>query len=115
MQSGIHYSADIMLTFLNQLLGRRPDTMRARVEIYTWQTCPFCIRAKWLLDWKGIPYTEYKIDGDSLARDRMADRADGRRSVPQIFVNDQHIGGFDDMDALNRRGLLDPLLQQTPN
>ena len=65
----------------------------ANVEIYTWRTCPFCIRAKELLDKKGVKYTEYSIDGDETARNKMADRSDGRRSVPQIFVNDVHIGG----------------------
>ncbi|MEB3269419.1 MAG: glutaredoxin 3 [Leptolyngbya sp.] len=82
------------------------------VEIYTWSRCPFCIRAKGLLDRKGVNYTEYCIDGDEAARADMADRANGRRSVPQIFINDQHIGGCDDLHALERQGQLDPLLAQ---
>ncbi|MBD2093180.1 glutaredoxin 3 [Microcoleus sp. FACHB-1515] len=85
--------------------------MSATVEIYTWRTCPFCIRAKALLDKKGVEYTEYAIDGDEAARSKMAQRANGRRSVPQIFINDQHIGGCDDIYALNAQGRLDPLLQ----
>ncbi|WP_416669114.1 glutaredoxin 3 [Egbenema bharatensis] len=85
--------------------------MAANVEIYTWSMCPFCIRAKALLDKKGVEYTEYCIDGDEAARAEMADRANGRRSLPQIFINDQHIGGCDDLHALNSRGKLDPLLQ----
>lgn len=84
--------------------------MTANVEIYTWSTCPFCIRAKALLDRKGVAYTEYCIDGDEAARSKMAQRANGRRSVPQIFINDQHIGGCDDIHALNAQGKLDPLL-----
>ena len=62
--------------------------MAAKVEIYTWRTCPYCIRAKNLLAQKGVEFIEYKIDGDELARNKMAQRANGRRSVPQIFIND---------------------------
>ncbi|MBE9179131.1 glutaredoxin 3 [Oculatella sp. LEGE 06141] len=85
--------------------------MAPNVEIYTWSTCPFCIRAKALLDRKGVHYTEYVIDGDEAARADMAERANGRRSVPQIFINDQHVGGCDDLHALNSQGKLDQLLQ----
>lgn len=99
-----------MLKALNSFFKRHPDQVKAKVEIYTWQTCPYCIRAKLLLWWKGVNYTEYKIDGDGAARVRMAERANGRRSVPQIFINDQHIGGCDDLYALDRHGKLDPLL-----
>lgn len=85
----------------------------ATVEIYTWKTCPFCRRAKQLLDDKGVTYTEYAIDGDEAARDAMMTRGnDGRRSVPQIFINNQHIGGCDDLYALERRGRLDEWLAQ---
>ncbi|KKD38311.1 glutaredoxin 3 [Limnoraphis robusta Tam1] len=84
--------------------------MAAQVEIYTWSTCPFCIRAKSLLNNKGVEFTEYVIDGDEDARDKMAKRANGRRSVPQVFINDQHIGGCDDIHALEAAGKLDPLL-----
>ncbi len=83
--------------------------MQPKVEIYTWSRCPFCIRAKALLDKKGVDYTEYCIDGDEVARDEMAQRA-GRRSLPQIFIDDQHIGGCDDIQALERKGSLDSLL-----
>jgi glutaredoxin 3 len=91
-------------------LGRRPLPVKANVEIYTWQTCPYCIRAKLLLWWKGVNFTEYKIDGDGGARLRMAARANGRKTVPQIFVNDSHIGGCDELYALDSKGGLDPLL-----
>ncbi|MEO0684136.1 MAG: glutaredoxin 3, partial [Cyanobacteria bacterium J06649_11] len=82
-----------MLDFLNPLLGRNPQSIKANVEIYTWQTCPYCIRAKMLLWWKGVKFTEYKIDGDAEARNVMAERANGGRTVPQIFINNQHVGG----------------------
>jgi glutaredoxin 3 len=85
--------------------------MAAKVEIYTWSSCPFCIRAKALLNKKGVEFTEYCIDGDEQARAKMSDRAHGRTSVPQIFINDQHIGGCDDIYALDRSGGLAPLLQ----
>lgn len=84
--------------------------MTPTIEIYTWSSCPFCIRAKALLDKKGVQYTEYCIDGDEAARAKMAQRSQGRRSLPQIFINNQHIGGCDDIYALNAKGQLDPLL-----
>ncbi|ACK71699.1 glutaredoxin 3 [Gloeothece citriformis PCC 7424] len=84
--------------------------MSANVEIYTWSSCPFCIRAKALLSKKGVDFTEYCIDGDEQARTEMAQRSHGRRSLPQIFIDDQHIGGCDDLYALDRNGQLDPLL-----
>ena len=86
----------------------------ANVEIYTLSTCPFCRRAKQLLDQKGVNYTEYPVDGDEAARDAMVTRGtNGRRSVPQIFINDQHIGGSDDLYELEHQGQLDELLAQT--
>ncbi len=101
-----------MLDFLNPLLGRSPEKSRANVEIYTWQLCPYCIRAKLLLWWKGVDFTEYKIDGNEAARTKMAERSQGRSSVPQIFINDRHVGGCDDLYALDGQGQLDPLLAQ---
>ncbi|AFY68771.1 glutaredoxin 3 [Thalassoporum mexicanum PCC 7367] len=86
--------------------------MSKKVEIYVWSRCPFCIRAKSLLDQKGIDYIEHVIDGDEQAREQMVARgSDGKRSVPQIFVDDQHIpGGFDGISTLDRQGKLDALL-----
>ncbi|MFN7518934.1 MAG: glutaredoxin 3 [Dolichospermum sp.] len=84
--------------------------MTAKVEIYTWSTCPFCLRAKNLLNNKGVNFTEYSIDGDEDARAKMAQRANGRRSLPQIFINDHHIGGCDDIHGLDRQGKLDEML-----
>ncbi len=101
-----------MLDFLNPLLGRHPERVKADVEIYTWQTCPFCIRAKLLLWWKGVEFAEYKIDGDEAARARMAERANGRRSVPQIFINNDHIGGSDELYQLDGAGELDTRLAE---
>jgi glutaredoxin 3 len=84
--------------------------MAANVEIYTWSTCPFCIRAKALLVKKAVQFTEYCIDGDSQAREAMAERANGRRTLPQIFINNQHIGGCEDIYHLESSGKLDALL-----
>lgn len=85
--------------------------MSTKVEIYTWNSCPYCIRAKSLLNSKGVQFTEYAIDGDESARNKMAVRSSGRRSVPQIFIDDVHIGGCDDIHALERAGKLDSLLK----
>ncbi|MDJ0736844.1 MAG: glutaredoxin 3 [Nostocaceae cyanobacterium] len=101
-----------MFNFLNSVFNRHPETVKANVEIYTWQTCPYCIRAKMLLWWKGVKFTEYKIDGDEAARAKMAERANGGRTVPQIFINNQHIGGCDDLYELDTQAKLDPLLAQ---
>lgn len=98
---------------LSTFFNKNPDLRKAKVEIYTWQTCPFCLRAKLLLWWKGVAYTEYKIDGDETARSQMAERAEGRRSVPQIFINSHPIGGCNELYALNQQGQLDPLLMQS--
>lgn len=80
------------------------------IEIYTTRTCPFCIRAKALLDRKGARYTEIDVGADPALRDAMTRRA-GRRSVPQIFVGPTHVGGCDDLYEMEREGRLDPLLQ----
>lgn len=87
--------------------------MVANVEIYTWSTCPFCIRAKALLDKKGVNYTEYCIDGDEDAREIMAERANGKRSLPQIFINDGHVGGCNELYDTELAGELDSLLEQS--
>jgi len=85
----------------------------AKVEIYTWRFCPFCIRAKGLLDRKGVIYSEYLIDGDDMGRQTMMRRANGRNTLPQIFVDDRGIGGCADLHALEARGELDRLLRLT--
>lgn len=83
----------------------------ARIEIYTTPTCPYCHAAKSLLAEKGADYTEITVLDPGL-RQKMTERAHGRRTVPQIFIDDAHVGGYDDMAALDRRGGLDPLLAQ---
>jgi len=92
-------------------MNRKGIAMSPTVEIYTWTYCPFCIRAKALLDRKGIEYTEYCIDGDEAARSEMAQRANGRRSLPQVFINNHHVGGCDDLHALEAQGGIEPLLE----
>ncbi|ABV49816.1 Glutaredoxin [Prochlorococcus marinus str. MIT 9215] len=82
----------------------------SKVEIYTWQYCPFCIRAKSLLKKKNINFTEYKIDGDEDARALMTERADGRGTLPQIFIDNEGIGGCDDLYTLENENKLDSLL-----
>lgn len=83
----------------------------SEVEIYTWRSCPFCIKAKGFLQKKGVSFAEYAIDGDEEARGKMAARAGGRRSVPQIFIGGVHVGGCDDLHALDGDGRLDALLE----
>ena len=82
----------------------------SKVEIYTWRFCPFCIRAKSLLEKKNITFTEHKIDGDDNARALMIKRANGRRTVPQIFINNEAIGGCDELYKLDQEEKLDSLL-----
>ena len=82
----------------------------AQVEIYTTPTCPYCQAAKALLTRKGVAYAEIDVSRDPSVRDAMTQRAGGRRSVPQIFIDGHHVGGSDDLHALDRDGKLDPLL-----
>lgn len=82
----------------------------AKIEIYTKATCPYCHRAKALLASKGVTFDELPIDGNAALRDVMIQRS-GRTTVPQIFIDEQHIGGCDDLYALDARGGLDPLLR----
>ena len=82
----------------------------AQVEIYTKTFCPYCARAKRLLDGKGVDYQEFEISMDRAKRDEMVGRAGGRSTVPQVFIDGQHVGGSDDLAALEREGRLDPLL-----
>jgi glutaredoxin 3 len=80
------------------------------VEIYTTQTCPYCHAAKRLLQRKGVTYKEIDVSRDPGLRETMTRRAGGRRTVPQIFIGDIHVGGSDDLHDLNDAGKLDPLL-----
>ena len=81
------------------------------VTIYTTQVCPYCVRAKKLLQAKGISWEEIDVAESKDLREQMIDLAGGRKSVPQIFINNRHIGGFDDLHALEKAGELDALLQ----
>ncbi len=82
----------------------------ARIQIYTKSACPYCVRAKALLDRKGVAYEEIDAEGDPALRDWLVG-ATGQRTVPQIFVDGRSLGGFSDIDALDRRGELDPILR----
>jgi glutaredoxin 3 len=82
----------------------------ATIEIYTKVFCPFCTRAKALLDQKQAAFEEHDITMDSTLRAAMIERAGGRTTVPQIFIDGRHIGGSDDLAALDAQGGLDPLL-----
>jgi glutaredoxin 3 len=82
----------------------------AEVTIFTSNFCPYCVRAKRLLDHKGIPYKEVDVGNDDELRDRMVAES-GRRTVPQIFIDGSPIGGFEELQALEDRGELDALLE----
>lgn len=80
------------------------------ITIYTTRTCPFCIRAKSLLRAKNLAYDEIDVGADPSLRAQMTQRANGRRTVPQIFIGDRHVGGCDDLFALEDGGKLDALV-----
>lgn len=82
----------------------------SKVEIYTSMFCGYCARAKRLLERKGIAYTEYDVTADPVRREEMIKRAQGRRTVPQIFIDGEHVGGSDELAALDRAGTLDKKL-----
>jgi glutaredoxin 3 len=82
----------------------------ASIEVYTTPSCPYCIAAKELLRRKGAEFVEINIAGDRELRAKMVERAGGRMTVPQIFIGDNHVGGCDDLYALDDTGGLDPLL-----
>jgi len=80
------------------------------VEVYTTPYCPYCVAAKDLLRRKGVAFSEINVAGDYERRAEMVERANGRMTVPQIFIGATHVGGYDDLYALDRAGGLDPLL-----
>lgn len=86
----------------------RPAT--TTIEIYTSPFCGYCWRAKRLLETKGVAFTEIDVMGDAEARAEMVQRANGGRTVPQIFIDGRHVGGSDELHALDRQGKLDALL-----
>jgi glutaredoxin 3 len=85
-----------------------------KIEIYTTPYCPYCLDAKALLKQKGADFTEIDVSRDRAMRGKMTERAHGRYTVPQIFIGDRHIGGCDDLYALDAEGGLDPLLTGQP-
>ena len=82
----------------------------AKIEVFTKFFCPYCTRAKALLDRKGVEYQEIDLTTDRAGFDAMVARTGGARTVPQIFIDGQHVGGSDDLAALDARGGLDPML-----
>jgi glutaredoxin 3 len=82
----------------------------AKVQMYSKKNCPFCVRAKALLDRKGISYEEIDAEGNDELRTWLAE-ASGQKTVPQIFVDGRPLGGFSDIDALDKQGKLDPVLR----
>ncbi|HWD25984.1 MAG TPA: glutaredoxin 3 [Rhizomicrobium sp.] len=82
----------------------------SKITIYTTPICPYCVRAKALLKKKGAAFDEIDVFMDSDARAEMEEKSEGRRTVPQIFIGEKHVGGCDDLYALESQGKLDPLL-----
>lgn len=83
----------------------------ANITVYTTNYCPYCVRAKDLLKRKGASFSEVNVEDDA-EREKMITLAGGRRTVPQIFINDFHVGGFDDLNALDKAGKLEPMLAE---
>ena len=83
----------------------------SRVIVYSSMFCPYCAMAKRLLDGKGVEYEEISVDWDGDKRREMMAGANGRHTVPQIFIGEHHVGGYDDLHALDLAGALDPLLE----
>jgi glutaredoxin 3 len=81
-----------------------------KVDVYSTNYCPYCVRAKQLLDAKDIDYTEIDVTGDDAARMALVEKSGGRKTVPQIFINGNSIGGYDDLRALEESGKLDEML-----
>lgn len=94
---------------MSQATPAGPAPARAAITLYTSAICPYCVAAKNFLKSKGMDWTEVRIDRDPEARARMLERA-RRTSVPQIFVGDTHVGGYDDMIALHREGRFEALV-----
>ncbi len=82
----------------------------SNIVIYTKDNCPFCTSAKQLLDSKNAKYEEINIGNDAKQREMLVQKSNGQMTVPQIFINDQHIGGYDKLSELNKEGKLDKLL-----
>ena len=86
----------------------------AKVEMYTTMWCGYCARARGLLNKKGVAFEDIDVEADDSKRDEMIQRAGGRTTVPQIFIDGVHVGGSDELMALERAGKLDPMLSRAP-
>jgi glutaredoxin 3 len=82
----------------------------ATIEVYSSDRCPYCVKAKALLDRKGVEYKEINVTEDDKARQALVEKAKGLRTVPQIFIDGNHVGGCDDLYELDQKGELDPLI-----
>ncbi len=82
----------------------------AKIEVYSGDYCPYCVRAKSLLSQRELTFTEYNVQQDPSLREEMMKRSNGGRSIPQIFINDKHVGGCDDLYALDKKGELEAWL-----
>lgn len=82
----------------------------ATIEVYSSDRCPYCVKAKALLDRKGVEYKEINVTNDDEARIALVKKANGVRTVPQIFIDDNHVGCCDDLYELDRKGELDPMI-----
>lgn len=85
----------------------------AKIEVYSGDYCPYCARAKALLKQRSLEFTEYNVQSEPERRAEMADRAPGARTIPQIFINDRHVGGCDELYALDRKGELETWVANT--
>jgi len=103
----------MLVRFLLTALKTSVNNM-ARIEIYTTRYCGYCRSAKALLSRKGATFSEIDVTGDAAGRSQMVERANGRMTVPQIFIGATHVGGFDDLYDLDRAGRLDSLLAAEP-
>jgi len=86
------------------------ETPVAKVEVHTTAFCPFCTRAKSLLNSKGVPFVEIDVTEDAELRQKMVELSGGRRTVPEIFIDGKIVGGYDELKALDDAGALDPML-----
>ncbi|MBN4058248.1 glutaredoxin 3 [Mariprofundus ferrooxydans] len=85
-------------------------TNKAKIEVYSGDYCPYCVRAKSLLKQRGLGFIEYNVQQDPDKKAEMMKRSNGSRSIPQIFINDQHVGGCDELYTLDKKGQLDAWL-----
>ncbi len=101
--------------FTQQEHVTKQECTMLKIEVFSKEICPYCVRAKKLLTKKGVSFTEIDIAQNAELRDAMIKRASGKQTVPQIFINDKHVGGCDDLYALDAAGELDSLLKDTCN